>query len=181
MNVEHYMTRNPRTCFESENLETAARIMWEHDCGCVPIVDGASRLVGIITDRDTCMAAYTQGAPLHAIRLSTAMAKQVFSCGPKDTIEAAVRTMGTQRVRRIPVVDGQRRVVGILSLGDVARRASKAADRSSIGATLASISEPQTQPDSLLAAQPGLASRRASKSNAARAARPKAKASRRSR
>jgi CBS domain-containing protein len=193
MNVEQCMTKSPRTCFEGDSLESAARIMWETDCGSVPVVDSASRLVGIITDRDACMAAYTQGAPLHAIRLSSAMAKQVFTCGPKDTIESVEQRMGTHRVRRLPVVDGQRRVVGILSLGDLARKSTKSSARASLGSTLASISEPHTvtAAERILAAQPALAPRRAShssssksptaKSSPTRSPRSKAKSARRSR
>ncbi len=188
MNVEQCMTRNPKTCFEGDSLEAAARIMWDNDCGSVPIVDGSSRLVGIITDRDMCMASYTQGAPLHAIRLSSAMAKKVFSCTPKDTVESVEQLMGAHRIRRLPVLDAQRRVVGILSIGDLARSAAKSSARSSVGATLASISEPHkvTAAERILAAQPALAPRRASKpgaskSSAPRASRPKAKATRRSR
>jgi CBS domain-containing protein len=183
MNVEQCMTKSPRVCFEGDSLESAARIMWDNDCGSVPIVDGSSRLVGIITDRDLCMASYTQGAPLHAIRLSSAMAKKVFSCGPKDTVESVARTMSTHRIRRVPVVDAQRRVIGIVSLGDLARGATKSTARSSVGATLASISAPRavTAGERLLAAQPALAPRRASKPSATRTSTPKAKTARRSR
>ncbi len=177
MNVEQCMTRNPKTCSEWDSLESAARIMWENDCGAVPVVDSSSRLVGIITDRDTCMAAYTQGAPLHAIRLSSAMAKQVFSCAPKDSVETVERTMAKHRVRRMPVVDSQRRVVGILSIGDLARIAVKGAERTAIGATLASISEPHKAAGAnrLLAAQPGISPKRRAQAKAG-AARSKARA-----
>lgn len=188
MNVEQCMTRNPRTCSDSESLESAARIMWENDCGSVPIIDGSSRLVGMITDRDTCIAAYTQGAPLHAIRVSSAMARQVHACNPKDTLEAVERMMSTHRVRRLPVVDAQRRVIGIVSLADLARQSAKTGgSRASASAglvgTLAAISTPHahTAGDRMLAAQPSLTPQRASKSPSPRAAAPKAKAARRSR
>jgi CBS domain-containing protein len=58
------MTTNAKSCGTMDNLERAAQIMWENDCGVVPVVDGSERVVGMVTDRDICMAAYTQGQPL---------------------------------------------------------------------------------------------------------------------
>jgi CBS domain-containing protein len=100
--------------------------MWEHDCGVVPVVgegNGTARLVGMLTDRDICMAAYTQGATLRDIPAARAMARQVFSCRPTDSLAVALRIMRTNQVHRLPVVDADDRVVGILSLADVAREA----------------------------------------------------------
>jgi CBS domain-containing protein len=100
--------------------------MWEGDCGCVPVVekdtDGA-RVIGMITDRDICMAGYTQGRPLSAIRVDSAMARQVFSCRPTDSIAEALNILRTHQVRRLPVVDNGDNVVGMLSLADFAREA----------------------------------------------------------
>ena len=61
--------------------------MWDHDCGCAPVVDGHGRLAGIITDRDICMAAYTQGMPLEAIPVERAMSARVVSCMRGDDLE----------------------------------------------------------------------------------------------
>jgi CBS-domain-containing membrane protein len=127
MRVEQIMTRNVRTCSPGDSLSAAARIMWEADCGCVPVVEqdpaGAARVIGMITDRDICMAGYTQGRPLTAIRVDGAMAKQVRACRPTDSIAEALNMLRTHQLRRLPVVDNGDHLVGMLSLADAAREA----------------------------------------------------------
>ena len=124
MNVAHCMTRDPKTCRASDTLERAAQIMWENDCGCVPVLDDASKIVGIITDRDVCMASYTRGAPLHALGVGSAMAHDVATCRPGDTLETALRTMRSHQVRRLPVLDQDGGIAGLISLTDVVRHTS---------------------------------------------------------
>jgi CBS-domain-containing membrane protein len=81
MRVEQLMTRDVKVCRAEDTLSRAAQLMWEHDCGCVPVIgtNGDGRLVGIITDRDIAMAAYTQGWPQSAIPVSTAMENKCSS------------------------------------------------------------------------------------------------------
>jgi len=93
--------------------------MWEHDCGCAPVVDGHGKLVGIVTDRDICMAAYTQGLPLEAIAVERVMSPRVISCARGDDLETAHRLMRTHEIHRIPVADSRGRLAGILSLSDL--------------------------------------------------------------
>ena len=121
MKVKDIMTRDPRVCHANDNLKGPARIMWEADCGFVPVIDDQDRLVGVITDRDICMAAYTQGAPLEQIHVERAMAKQVFACSIGDSINSAERLMQEKRIRRLPVVDEGGRLMGVVSMGDLAR------------------------------------------------------------
>jgi CBS domain-containing protein len=126
MRVEQIMTRNVRTCRPGDALSTAAQMMWEGDCGCVPVVDaddGEGRVVGIITDRDICMAGYTQGRPLSALRVDSAMARQVRSCRPTDSVGEALNMLRQHQIRRLPVVDNGDHLVGMLSLADAAREA----------------------------------------------------------
>lgn len=128
MKVEQLMTRNVQTCRASDGLERAAQLMWEHDCGVVPVMadgNGAARVVGMLTDRDICMAAYTQGRRLEDIPVASAMSREVFSCRPTDALAVALKVMQTNRVHRLPVVDQDDRVVGLLSLADVAREAER--------------------------------------------------------
>src|SRR5690606_28351921 len=68
MQVRELMTRDVQVCGPRDDLNRAAQIMWDHDCGVVPVVDSERRPIGMVTDRDVCMAAYTQGKPLSAIR-----------------------------------------------------------------------------------------------------------------
>src|SRR5271167_288480 len=113
------MTRDVRACTIHESLNASARIMWEHDCGCVPVVDGHGKLAGIVTDRDICMAAYTQGLPLEAIPVERVMSAQVVSCSRGDDLETAHRLMRTHEIHRILVADSRGRLAGILSLSDI--------------------------------------------------------------
>ena len=102
MKVADSMTREVRACTVHDSLNAAARVMWEHDCGCVPVVDGQGRLVGIVTDRDICMAAYTQGVPLEAIAVERVMAARVISCSRTDDLETAHRLMRKHEIHRLP-------------------------------------------------------------------------------
>lgn len=121
IHVKEIMGQPIMRCRIDETLDAAARLMWEHDCGILPVVDETDRLVGVITDRDVCMAAYTQGKPLFDLRVEGAMARKVYSCHEEDDVETAEQVMATARVRRLPVIDGGHRPVGMLSLCDIAR------------------------------------------------------------
>jgi len=123
MNIQDIMSSPALTCGASDSLNDAARVMWEHDCGVVPVVNDEGRLVGIITDRDICMAAYTHGGAIGSIPISDAMAKQVYWCHADQSLEAAERLMKDKQIRRIPIVDKEHRPVGMVSLNDIARRA----------------------------------------------------------
>jgi CBS domain-containing protein len=119
MNAGDIMSDEVFTCRATDVLDTPARLMWEHDCGSVPVVDDEQRVVGVITDRDICMAAYTQGRRLSEMSVSSAMSRQVHACSAGDGLAAVERIMREERVRRVPVVDAGR-LVGIVSLGDLA-------------------------------------------------------------
>jgi CBS domain-containing protein len=121
MKIEELMTKEVGTCFADDSLAQAAKQMWERDCGCIPIVDYDQRVIGMLTDRDICMAAYTQGEALWRLRCADAMSKSVHAIGRNDPIEAAEKVMQANRVRRLPVVDGDGKLVGLLSLNDLAR------------------------------------------------------------
>ena len=151
MRVEEIMKRPVVTCRVDDTLNTAARLMWENDCGAVPVLGEDGAVVGMITDRDICMAAYTQGTALGAIPVCVAMSREVFSCHPDDPTIEVERLMQEKQVRRMPVVDPQGRPIGILSLNDLAREAARATARRTGGAgvdvlrTLAAIGEPRAR------------------------------------
>jgi len=125
MNVGQLMTQNVRACQAEDTMDTAAQLMWENDCGCVPVVDAKRRVVGMLTDRDICMAAYTQGGVLRALRVSSAMSKQVHACTPEDALSVAEELMRAKQIHRLPVVDADGHLVGIISLNDIAREAER--------------------------------------------------------
>jgi CBS domain-containing protein len=154
MRIEQLMTQPALTCTTSDMLNAAAQLMWEYDCGVVPVVGEDGRLAGILTDRDICMAAYTRGQPLHEIPVSAAMSTQVFSCSPQESIEAAERLMSRMQVRRVPVVDRQNRPLGVLSLNDLTRHAASARARNGVDReivdTLAAICRPRARPPQIV-------------------------------
>jgi CBS domain-containing protein len=125
MKVAELMTGGVKVCAPQDSLNQAAKIMWENDCGCVPVVDRNSRVVGIVTDRDICMAAYTQGVSLHLIPADIAMARHVISCAPEDDVAIAEKLMQENKVHRVPVVTSEGKLVGIVSLSDLAREAER--------------------------------------------------------
>jgi CBS domain-containing protein len=146
------MTTDVKTCRPGDSLQVAARLMWEGDCGCVPVVDDEQHVVGVITDRDICMAAFTQGVPLSESRVDSAMAKEVSCIHPDDSPALAETTMQRLQVRRLPVVDRAGVLVGILSLADLAYAMESAvtfgADGmtwTALGRTLASVSRPRAK------------------------------------
>ena len=145
MNVGQLMSRNPRTCGSNDPASVAARIMWDSDCGCVPVVDGNDKVIAMITDRDICMAAYTQGRPLTELPVSAAFSRKLVAVHESDDISAAENLMRKHRIRRVPVLDNDGRAVGILSLNDLARRAGHRrgdVDVDELVRTFATICEP---------------------------------------
>ena len=124
MKVKDVMTSNVRACFNSDKLATVAQVMWDNDCGCVPVLNEAGWLVGMLTDRDICMAAFLQGMPIGEIEVSAVMSRQLFDCTWDDDLSAAEQIMREKKVRRLPVLNKEGRLVGLLSLSDVARQAN---------------------------------------------------------
>ena len=117
--VSDVMTRNPRSCKRTDSLVSAAKIFWEQDCGAAPVVDDNGRVVGMITDRDCLMAAFTRGRKLDDLSVQSAMAHMVFSIRDDQSIDAAAERMAEHAVRRLPVVDAHGRLVGMVSFADV--------------------------------------------------------------
>jgi CBS domain-containing protein len=124
MLVEDLMTRNVASVRSDQSLAVAAQLMWDCDCGALPVVDAdAARVVGMITDRDICMATWSRGLAPGAITVGEVMSKNLAACQPRDAIARAESIMRTKQIRRLPVVDSGRRLLGILSLADIARAA----------------------------------------------------------
>jgi len=134
MRVEEVMHHPVVTCSVDDNLGTAARLMWEQDCGALPVVDQDGRVNAMITDRDICMAAYTKGLRLEEIPVRSAMSKEQFSCHAADRVTEAERLMREKQVRRLPVVDAEGRPLGILTLNDLAREAGRVPGRRAMAA-----------------------------------------------
>lgn len=121
MKVSDLMTTDVATCSANDSLNRAAQIMWERRCGSVPVVGPDDRLVGMVTDRDLCMAAYTQGRRLDDIAVTSAMSHPVRVCPGAATAEEAASLMMAHGVHRLVVIDGERRLRGVIALDDIAR------------------------------------------------------------
>jgi len=118
--VNEVCTRNVRTCTPETRLSEAGWSMWEGDCGILPVLDGAGKLLGVLTDRDLCLSVSTKSRPAAEIAVREAFSGNVLTCGTQDEVRDALRIMRQAGVRRLPVVDRQGTLEGILSLDDVA-------------------------------------------------------------
>lgn len=154
MRVDRIMTKQVSSCSTEDTLVQAAQLMWDHDCGCLPVCsgNGANRVVGVITDRDICMSALFKGKPLYQLRVTDAMSRQLQACRPGDSLTDAEKIMSQARIRRLPVVDEQGSLVGMISLADLAREAARESTspkqeitETEVGDTLAAICEPTQQ------------------------------------
>lgn len=148
MRLEQIMSSPAITCPAGATMEQAAQLMWDHDLGIVPIVDDDGRLTGVLTDRDICMAAYTQGKALASIPVTTGMARQVVASHLDDDAAAVEGLLRDNQIRRLPVIDDDGRPIGIVSINDLARLTARVRknglDRDFVQ-TMAAICEPRVQ------------------------------------
>lgn len=155
MRIEQLMSRDVQYCSPEDTLDRAAYLMWSNDCGSIPVcagTNGRQRVVGMVTDRDICMAALFQGKALRELHASDAMSRELRSCRPSDQPADVERLMREQQIRRVPVTDSDGSLVGIVSLADLAREANmrdsqgkRSISESEIGDTLAAIVEPSSR------------------------------------
>ena len=118
--------RDVHTCRPDTNLAMAAMQMWDGDFGVLPVLDGA-KVVGMVTDRDICMATAMKNKAPTDIRVDEVIGGQVFACSPDTEIHEALKIMRQNKVRRLPIVDAvNRRLAGMLSLNDIALEAQRA-------------------------------------------------------
>ena len=120
MKIREVMSSPAHTCRLQDSLEQAARLLWEHDCGMLPVEDGDGRVCAAITDRDICMGAYTRGRRLADLCVSDSMSTDVVTCGADDDVAVVAKGMAARQVHRLPVVDKQGKAIGVVSLNDLA-------------------------------------------------------------
>jgi CBS domain-containing protein len=120
MRVQELMSAPVATCHVNDTLNRAAMLMWDHDCGALPVVNEYGKVTGMITDRDICMAAYTQGRTLDDLLVNSAMASHVITARPDQTVGEVEQMMAHFQLRRLPVIDPDGRPIGIISLNDLA-------------------------------------------------------------
>jgi len=158
MRAEQLMTRSVRTCSADATLEDAARILWEMDLGCLVVVDDEQRPVGMLTDRDIAMAAYTQGLTLRELSVQATMSKNVHCCARSALLPEVEHIMQVQQVRRLPVLGEDGRLIGLITLGDLAQNAAAHPLRlpfamPGVATTLAVVTERRVAPNQAQAAE----------------------------
>jgi CBS domain-containing protein len=129
MKVKEIMTANAKACTPTSSLAEAARLMWDDDCGILPVVNEDRKVSGIITDRDICMAAFTKGRGLSDIAVEDVISGITFACKAQDDVHNALATMRENKVRRLPVIDADGTLEGILSMNDVVLKAEEATEK----------------------------------------------------
>jgi CBS domain-containing protein len=119
MKVQEIMTGDVASCHPDTTVADVAKAMWDRDCGTLPVVTTEGRVIGMITDRDICIAVATRGRTADRIAVREVSAGKVYSCLPEDDVNEALETMKLHQVRRLPVVDEEGHLRGILSLNDI--------------------------------------------------------------
>jgi CBS domain-containing protein len=141
MKVANVMTLDPAYTSPDATLAVAAALMRQADCGFLPVVSGG-RLRGVVTDRDLLMKLAWRDEPASSFTVSEVMTHAVVTCTPFDKVAAVLETMRTYGVRRLPVTGFGRRLLGVISLTDIARFAGhRSVRRGDVVATLRSIGE----------------------------------------
>ncbi|HAK07634.1 MAG TPA: CBS domain-containing protein [Spartobacteria bacterium] len=120
MKAKEVMTKEVKTCAPETDLAAAAKSMWMRDCGVLPVIDDRGQVVGMITDRDICIATGCRRRDPATILVSEVMTRQVHSCSPEADICEALQIMQQKQVRRLPVIDSAGKLCGVLSMDDVA-------------------------------------------------------------
>ena len=141
MKIHDLMTSDVETCRPDTDLATIVRIMWDRDCGFVPVVDDAGALRGVVTDRDICIASATRRMLPEYLSARQVMTHPVHACLPDDDVSDALSAMTRYKVRRLPVIDPNGTVKGVISMNDIvlASEQGLGPDPKTIVSTLAAI------------------------------------------
>jgi CBS domain-containing protein len=131
MRVKEIMTKAAAFCRPGDNLAAVVAEMWDARCGALPVLDEHGFVTSMITDRDICIALGTRNRLASEIRVSDVSLPRVFTCAVEDDVRTALLTMTSQNVRRLPVVESDRKLAGILSIDNVLLHAEERSGKSS--------------------------------------------------
>ena len=123
MKVKDVMTPDARAIWITQSLAAAAKEMWENDCGVLPIIKDDRKVVGMLTDRDICMAAAMRDRTPSGISVAEVMSAAIFSTTPEDDVAQALQLMREHKIRRLPVLNADGELEGILSMNDIVLKA----------------------------------------------------------
>ena len=146
MKIKHVMTKDPTCCVPSDTAQRAASLMRGEQAGVVPVIENeqSQKIVGVVTDRDLCMNVVAEGRDPATTRVEECMTSAVVTCSSQDSVEKATQLMRENQIRRIPIIDEQRRLVGIVSMADIVGRAN--VKTTETHETLKSVSAPSSEP-----------------------------------
>lgn len=127
MKCNEVMTKDPSCCLPGDTAYDTARLMKSEDVGPIPIVNDkqTKQLLGIVTDRDLVLKVLAAGSDPKSTQIDVVMTTEVVACNPEDACDKALDLMEQHQVRRIPIVDKDNRLVGIISQADIATRLDK--------------------------------------------------------
>ena len=119
MNVNDIYTPLARSCSRDTNLAEAMGIMWEFDIGALPVVNVEGVLVGVVTDRDIAVALATRNCRASELRVGDVMSGKTYSCTREDGLKSVLETMRREQLRRLPVVDANGILRGMITINDI--------------------------------------------------------------
>src|SRR5437773_6911268 len=125
MKCNEIMTKDPTCCLPGDTVDQAAQLMKDQDVGSVPVIadQKTKRLLGIVTDRDLAVKVVAEARQIAAVKVEEVMTRNPVACHANDDLQKAIAAMEKHQVRRIPVVDDNNQIVGIIAQADVAIRA----------------------------------------------------------
>jgi len=146
MRIKHVMTKDPACCVPSDSAQLAARIMRDEHAGIVPVIEDAQSrtIVGVVTDRDLCMNVVAAGRDPSGVTVQECMTTKVVICSPNDSVDRATELMRENQIRRIPIVNEQRELVGIVAMADIVSRGEVKSNQ--VHETLKKVSAPTREP-----------------------------------
>lgn len=146
MRIKHIMTKEPACCVPSDTAQRAACIMRDEHAGIVPVIEDAQarKLMGVVTDRDLCMNVVAEGRDPGGVTVQQSMTTKVVTCSPNDSVDRATELMRENQIRRIPIVNEQRELVGILAMADIVTRGDIKMNQ--MHETLKKVSAPAREP-----------------------------------
>lgn len=139
MKCKDMMTSNPSYCSPEDISVKPAQIMRDEDVGIVPVCEQDKKLVGVVTDRDICLTVVAEARNPNDVKVSECMSEELITCKPEDDVQKAADLMKEYQVRRIPVIDDQNRIVGMIAQADIALKVGKPEE---VAETVQEISKP---------------------------------------
>lgn len=126
MKVNEVMTAAPCYCQVETNLGSATELLWNANCGFLPVERADGTVAGVVTDRDICIALGTRNQLPGDVTVSEVMSGKLYSCAPEDDIHIALQTMKEGKARRLPVIAKNGTLAGVVSMDDIMLRAEPA-------------------------------------------------------